>query len=212
MTEDALAQGLDFIRKADADFARALSVISPLPSRDKPAGFEHLCKIIIEQQVSLASAAAIWGRLSAAVQPFTPTQILEFEEEALRGLGLSRQKALYCQALATEIAEKRLDLDGLEHMNDQDAIAALTTVKGIGRWTAEIYLISCLARQDIWPAGDIALQVALQHLKNLPERPNLAEMDHHSLPLQPYRTIAARILWRYYSDIVKPPTRAPKEP
>ncbi len=212
MSNDDLAKGLDFIGKADIDFKRALSLISPLPSREKPAGFEHLCKIIIEQQVSLASAAAIWNRLSAAVHPFTPDYILTFDEDKLRSFGLSRQKARYCQALASEIAEGRLDLEGLGQLSDQDAITALTTVKGIGRWTAEIYLISCLARQDIWPAGDIALQIALQHLKNLPERPNLAEMDRHSQHLQPYRTVAARILWRYYADIVKPPTRAPKEP
>lgn len=211
MSEPGLDEAFEFLSRTDPDFKRALTLISPLPSRQKPPGFSHLCKIIIEQQVSLASAAAIWGRFEAAIGPISPANLQVFTEDELRALGLSRQKARYCHALANDITEGRLDLEALSHQDDAAAMAALITVKGIGRWTAEIYLMSCLGRQDVWPAGDVALQIALQHLKDLTERPGLAEMDTHAEKLRPYRTIAARILWRYYSDVVKPPTRDVKK-
>ncbi|OUR76111.1 hypothetical protein A9Q83_14940 [Alphaproteobacteria bacterium 46_93_T64] len=196
--------GLHYLEKADTDFAHALTLISPLPDRIRPAGFEQLCKIIIEQQVSLASAAAIWRRLIAAVSPFTPEKMLELSEEQLRARGLGRHKARYCRALANDIISGTLSLEALDEMNDDAAMSALTEVKGIGRWTAEIYLFSCLGRTDIWPAGDVALQAALQHLKKLPTRPGVAEMDKLAEPLRPHRTLAAQILWRYYSDVVRP--------
>lgn len=202
-TEDAFA----FLRAQDADFARALTLIRPLPDRSRPAGFEQLTKIIIEQQVSLASAEAIWQRLAGAVAPFTPERMMTLDEEALRRLGLSRQKARYCRALADEILTGRLHLDGLPQQDDATILEQLTRVKGIGRWTAEIYMIMCLDRSDIWPAGDIALQTALGHLKGLPVRPNAVAMDLLGEPLRPYRTVAARILWRYYADVVQAPTR-----
>ena len=211
MGDTGLSEAITYIAQADPDFKRALGLITPLPSRQKPAGFEHLCKIIIEQQVSLASAAAIWDRFETAIDPITPAKVLTYTEDALRSLGLSRQKARYCLALASDIVENRLDLDALATQDDAAATAALITVKGIGRWTAEIYLMSCLGRQDVWPAGDVALQTALQHLKDLPERPGLPQMDAHAEKLRPYRTVAARILWRYYSDVVKPPTRPLKK-
>ena len=90
-------------------------------------------------------------------------------------------------------------------MKDAEVMAALTKVKGIGRWTAEIYQMSCLGSLDVWPARDVALQIAIHHLKKLPERPNAKKMDQLGSPFKPYRTVAAQILWRYYSDIVKPP-------
>ncbi|WP_025897684.1 DNA-3-methyladenine glycosylase family protein [Sneathiella glossodoripedis] len=210
MRDEPCAEAIDHIRRNDLDFERALGLISPLPSRYKPAGFKHLCQIIIEQQVSLASAASIWKRLTDAVSPFTPITLLGYQEDELKSFGLSHPKARYCLSLANEILEGRLDLDALSDFSDQDAIDALISVKGIGRWTAEIYLISCLNRQDIWPAGDVALQTAMQHLKNLDTRPDVSLMDAYSEPLRPYRTLGARILWRYYSDVVKPSTRLGK--
>tara|TARA_R100000005_G_scaffold89219_2_gene59670 strand:- start:34553 stop:35191 length:639 start_codon:yes stop_codon:yes gene_type:complete len=200
---DALA----FITAQDPDFARALPLIKPLPDRGRPAGFEHLSKIIVEQQVSLASAEAIWKRLSEAVAPFTPEMMVTFDEDGLRSLGLSRQKARYCRALAMDIVEGRLLLDRLHEEEDAAVLEQLTQVKGIGRWTAEIYMIACLGRADVWPAGDIALQNALGHLKNLPQRPDAKAMDLLGEPLRPHRTLAARILWRYYADVVQAATR-----
>ncbi|MZR29971.1 DNA-3-methyladenine glycosylase family protein [Sneathiella litorea] len=202
-----ITAALEFIRTQDPDFAHALTLIQPLPERRRPAGFEHLTKIIIEQQVSLASAEAIWQRLSGAVTPFVPERMLAHSEEALRALGLSRQKARYCRALAEEIQSNRLLLKTLHERDDEEVLSQLTCVKGIGRWTAEIYMISCLGRTDIWPAGDVALQTAFGHLKRLPTRPDAAKMDELAEPLRPYRTVAARILWRYYADVVQAPTR-----
>lgn len=203
MNEPKEAEGFAYLSQQDKDFAHALTVISPLPSRSRPPGFEPLVKIIVEQQVSLASAAAIWKRMETAIHPFTPETILANSEDQLRSLGLSRQKAVYCHALANDLTSNRISLDNLTQMNNAQAFDILTSVKGIGRWTAEIYLIACLNRQDIWPAGDVALKIALQHLKKLESRPTVDEMDIHAEPLRPWRTLAARILWRYYADIVQ---------
>ncbi len=208
MTSPEFIDAFRHISEADSDFERALEIITPIPSRRRPATFEQLSKIIVEQQVSLASAAAIWTRLQNAVQPFTPAQLMLFSEEELRALGLSRQKAVYCRSLALEIDQGSLNLDLLPEMEDTEVMAALTKVKGIGRWTAEIYQMNCLGCLDIWPAGDVALQIAMHHLKKLPERPNTKLMDQLGSPFKPYRTVAAQILWRYYSDIVKPPKAA----
>ncbi|MCC3304142.1 DNA-3-methyladenine glycosylase family protein [Sneathiella sp. HT1-7] len=205
--EGDIAEALAFLSNQDPDFAHALTLIQPLPERRRPAGFEHLTKIIVEQQVSLASAEAIWKRLAGAVTPFVPERMLAHTEEELRGLGLSRQKARYCRALAEDILTERLGLDALHMHDDDNVLTQLTSVKGIGRWTAEIYMIACLGRTDIWPAGDVALQSAFGHLKKLPTRPDAAKMDELAEPLRPYRTVAARILWRYYADVVQAPTR-----
>ncbi|MEH6545902.1 MAG: hypothetical protein V7701_05715 [Sneathiella sp.] len=198
-----LTVALDYLKNADTDFATALSVIKPLPDRSKPPGFQTLSEIIIEQQVSLASAAAIWKRMTAAISPFTPDALLKFNETQLRELGLSQQKAKYCRALATDILEKRLILSELPDLEDNAVIEQLTQVKGIGRWTAEIYMMACLGHTDIWPAGDVALQSAMGHLKGHDVRPSIEQMDILAEPLRPYRTIAARILWRYYADVVQ---------
>jgi len=201
--ETHLLNGVDHILKHDPDFNQAINVITPIPSRTRPAGFEPLVKIIVEQQVSLASAKAIWTRLQQAITPFKPDILLSFSETKLRDLGLSKQKAVYCHALATSIEDGTLSLSSLDQLEDTDVMDQLTQVKGIGRWTAEIYLIACLKRQDVWPAGDVALKVALQHLKQLNTRPGVEEMDGYAEKWRPYRTLAARILWRYYADVVK---------
>jgi DNA-3-methyladenine glycosylase II len=198
-----LTIAFDYLIETDADFATALSVIQPLPDRSKPPGFKTLTEIIIEQQVSLASAAAIWKRMTAAISPFTPETLLKFSETELRELGLSQQKAKYCRALATDILEKRLILSDFSELEDSAVIEQLMQVKGIGRWTAEIYMMACLGHTDIWPAGDVALQSAMGHLKGYDIRPTIEQMDTLAEPLRPYRTIAARILWRYYADVVQ---------
>ncbi len=201
--EQHLQPALDYILEKDPDFAKALPLIQPLPDRSQPAGFPYLTKIIVEQQVSLASAEAIWRRMSTAITPFSPARLLAFTEEQLRDLGLSKQKAIYCRALAHDILSEALSLEALPDMPDERVMETLMQVKGIGRWTAEIYLLACLDRQDIWPAGDVALKTALQHLKDLPERPSVDEMDDLVAPLRPHRTLVARILWRYYADVVR---------
>ncbi|WP_373086028.1 DNA-3-methyladenine glycosylase [Sneathiella sp.] len=204
---EEISVALDFLVGKDPDFGTALTLIQPLPERTRPAGFEHLTKIIIEQQVSLASANAIWQRMTAAITPFSPEVLINLEEEDLRALGLSRQKARYCRALADEILTERLLLDSLHDLEDIEVLEQLTRVKGIGRWTAEIYMMACLGRTDIWPAGDVALQSAFGHLKRMKARPTVQQMDEMAEPLRPYRTVAARVLWRYYADVVRPAVR-----
>jgi DNA-3-methyladenine glycosylase II len=193
-----LRRGLAELALADADFARVVELYGPPPPRVRPAGFATLMQAILAQQVSRASADAIWGRLAAAIDPFTPEGVLALDDAALRRLGLSQQKARYARALAAEIAEGRLDLRRLGRAADEDAIAMLTAVPGIGRWTAEIYLLAALQRPDVWPATDLALMIAVERLKGLPARPGPKQMIVLGEAWRPWRAVAARLLWHYY--------------
>ena len=193
-----LRQTLDALGRADPDLARARAVAGPLPDRSRPADFESLVRIMVQQQLSIASADAIWRRLEAAVEPFTAANLLAAEDGALGRAGLSRPKQAYCRNLAEAVVGGSLELDGLAGLDDAAAMQALTAIKGIGRWTAEIYLMFCLGRVDIWPAHDVALQVAVQRLKGLDQRPSWRQMDAIAEPWRPWRGVAARLMWRYY--------------
>jgi DNA-3-methyladenine glycosylase II len=150
------------------------------------------------QQVSVYAARAILGRLREAADPLTPDSFLALDEVALKRIGFSRQKVRYGRALAEELLAGRLDLEGLEALDDDDAIAELIRVKGIGRWTAEIYLLFALRRADVWPVDDLAVQVAAQRLKGLAERPSRAVMLEIGEAWRPHRSAAARFLWHFY--------------
>lgn len=196
-TADALAE----LAGMDSDLARAIDLGGPLPDRRRPPGFATLAKIVIQQQLSLASASAIWGRLEAAVAPFTPGRMLDFSEPELRSLGLSRQKADFCLALAQALTDGGLDLDGLAGLDDDAALDHLCRIRGIGRWTAEVYLLFALDRPNIWPAGDLAVQAALQHLKGWDERLKGKPAVTVAEPWRPWRGVAARVLWQYYRAV-----------
>lgn len=183
----------------DADLARAIAAVGVLPDRMRAPGFATLLKIICDQQLSTLAAAAIWARIETALGPaVTPDKIVRSSDEALRALGLSRPKVRYARILAEAVMEGRLDLNAVDRMADAEAMAALTAVTGIGRWTAEIYLLFALGRSDIWPAGDLALQESLRRLKRLKARPDAARMDAIAKKWRPYRGTAARVLWAYY--------------
>ena len=167
----------------------------------RPAGFESLAKIIIEQQVSTASAWAVWARIENEVKPLTPETVLMCSDEMLRGLGLSRQKSRYLRALSESVLNGHLNLTALPRMSDDAVMGALQSVTGIGRWTSEIYLLFCLGRPDVWPASDIALQAAWQDVRGLKARPSVDEMDHLAETWRPLRGVAALILWEYYRHI-----------
>ena len=186
------------LAKRDPDIAAALKAIGPPPPRDRPPGFSSLLRAIVGQQVSAASAAALWARLAAALDPIVPETVGPLELEALRALGLSRQKALYAQGLARDILAKRIDLDLLPALDDEAAVAHLVQVKGIGRWSAEVYLLFALGRTDIFPAGDLALAIAMQRLKRLRRRPDPKRLIKLVEPWRPYRGAAAHFLWHYY--------------
>lgn len=197
-TSAGLTRALADLAAADPDLGRAAEIAGPLPVRARAGGFASLLKIIVDQQLSTASANAIWRRLEAAAGPVTADSFLALDDGALAAAGLSRPKQAYGRHIAQAVASGGLDLEGLGDKDDAAALEALVALKGVGRWTAEIYLLFCLDRPDIWPAQDLALQVAVQHLKTLDARPGVAEMDAVALPWRPWRGTAARLLWRYY--------------
>lgn len=168
------------------------------PLRRRAGGFEGLARIIVGQQVSVASAEAIWLRTFAAVQPFTHGTLLAASDEALRGAGLSRPKIVTLRAIATSIETGALDLAGLTRLDDAAVAAALTAVKGIGPWTADVYILFCLGRTDAFAAGDLALQVAAEWAFELDARPDPKALVALAERWRPWRGVAARMLWAYY--------------
>ena len=161
-------------------------------------GFSALVRIILEQQVSLASARAAFERLRAAVDRLTPRAFLDLDAATLRRVGFSRQKAGYCRALAEELVAGRLRLGELPRMDDERAHARLTALRGVGRWTADIYLLMALGRPDIWPRGDLALRKAAQRIKQLQRLPTDEELEEIAAAWRPWRAVAARLLWHEY--------------
>ncbi len=191
-------EGLTALTAADPDIAAAVAEAGePVFELRKP-GFPTLLRAIVAQQVSAASARAIWARVEAAVRPLTPEAFLALDETGMRALGFSRPKIAYATGLAEAIVSGRCDLQALAHLSDDAALAELVKLKGIGRWTAEVYLLFALGRPDVWPAQDLALAVAAQAIKRLPARPSFAEMDRLAETWRPWRSVAALLLWHYY--------------
>ena len=169
----------------------------PLWVRDP--GFPTLVYIILEQQVSLASARAAYQRLLAATKPrLTPASFLRLSDGELKSIGFSRQKTLYTRLLAEALDRGHFDLRHLHDLHDDSARKMLIALKGIGYWTADIYLLSALRRPDIWPIGDLALATAVQEVKRLRIRPSPEKLEKMSAPWRPYRAVAARLFWHAY--------------
>ena len=192
-TEDDLAEGAAHLAAVCPVWARVLPDLGPLPLRRRSDGFEAIASAIVGQQISIAAAAAIWDRMQAAGLT-DAAAIAAAEAEDLRAVGLSRPKARYLQA----IAGAGLDWKGLRQMPDDEAIAALVALPGVGVWTAEIYLKFALGRADVFAAGDLALQEAARMMYDLPTRPTPAALRAVAQPWQPWRAVAARGLWAYY--------------
>lgn len=182
----------------DQDLARVIATYGAPPLWVREPGFPSLVYIILEQQVSLASARAAFQRLRAAANPLTPARFLELSAEQLRHIGFSRQKTLYTRRLAEALVMRYLDLNDLHDLSDDAARKFLIALKGIGAWTADIYLLSALRRPDIWPIGDLALAVAVQEVKRLRSRPSPERLEKLGQPWRPYRAIAARLFWHAY--------------
>lgn len=159
-------------------------------------GFETLLRIVLEQQVSLISARAVFARLKTNIEPFTPAALISRDEQYLRSLGLTRQKAHYCIQVAHAFTNG--DLQGVGRLSDDEAHATLLRIKGVGPWTANIYLLMALKRPDIWPDGDIALATAVGRVWKLETRPTFRELAVLAEKWRPYRSVAARMLWQYY--------------
>jgi DNA-3-methyladenine glycosylase II len=198
LTEESFTRGLGTLSERDTDLAQLNVDVGQPPMWVREPGFPTLVHIILEQQVSLASAKAAFDRLCLATAPLTPQGFLKLGDAILRSIGFSRQKALYGRNLAKAILKGRLNLATLHVMDDATARSELVEIKGIGPWTADIYLLMALRRPDIWPSGDLAIAVAVQEIKHLRSRPTAKELDAIGVKWQPWRAIAARILWHYY--------------
>jgi DNA-3-methyladenine glycosylase II len=186
-------EGAAWLAARDARWKAALAACGPLPLRRRPDGFDQLLGAIVSQQVSVASANAIWGRLDAAGLT-DEDAIAAAAEEDLRAAGLSRQKMRYARALA----EARIDYAALRKAPTEDVVATLTQVPGVGVWTAEIYAMFSLGRADVFAPGDLALQEAARILFDLPERPKERAFREMAQDWSPWRSVAARGLWAYY--------------
>ena len=198
LTPQRLLEGLRVLAERDPDLRQIWEDLGPPPMWAREPGFPALIQIILQQQVSLASAQAAYDRLLAAASPLTPDRFLELGDEQLKAIGFSRQKTEYGRVLAQALVEGHLNLDRLESMDDGAVRMELTQLKGIGPWTADIYLLMALLRPDIWPSGDLALAIAVQQLKGLTTRPTLEELDAIGEKWRPWRAVAARLLWHYY--------------
>jgi DNA-3-methyladenine glycosylase II len=198
--ESDVRDGVRALRRKCAIMRRVHDLAGDPPLRRRPAGFEGLARIIVGQQVSVASATAIWGRTAAACTPFEPHILLALEDKHLVGAGLSRGKIRTLRAIATACGNG-LDLTRLDGLSEEEIHDALTEIVGIGPWTADVFILFCLGRADGWAPGDLALQVAVQRALELAERPNKEAMMEIAERWRPWRGVAARLLWAYYAAL-----------
>ena len=199
--EDVLTEGLKALPRLDKRWRAVIKACERPPLRRREGGFAALCGIIVAQQVSVASASAIWARFEAQISPLTPQTLLAATDEDLRLSGLSRPKQQTLRALAQALVEGTLELEKLPDVTPEEVHAALTAVSGIGPWTADIYLMACIGHADAFAAGDLALQEAARHAFRLETRPNAAELVELAEAWRPWRGIAARVLWSYYRAV-----------
>ena len=200
-TADDIARGLDALVLMDRRLETVRAAAGVVPLRRSPAGFHSLASVIVSQQVSRASADAIFGRLCRLADPLTPDAILTANENAMAGAGLSRAKQRALVALASAVREKAVNLDVLGELPAEQAVAALTGMPGVGPWTAQVYLLVAAGHADIFPAGDIALQAAVAHAFGLESRPNAEKLARIAESWSPWRAVAARLFWAYYREM-----------
>lgn len=205
MTETDLRAGVRELGRREPLFAQVVERHGFPPLWDRPPGLPSLLHIMLEQQVSLASARAAFDRLRALADPLDAESLLRLDDVQLREVGFSRQKTRYARALATAVRDGSLDLGGLAGLDDDTVDAHLRTVPGIGPWTSAIYRLSALGRPDAWPAADLAVIVGIAELWQLHELPSPAATTERAEAWRPWRAVAARILWQQYLA-----TRAPK--
>jgi DNA-3-methyladenine glycosylase II len=198
LNEEFFAESVRFLTDRDSHLAEVVEQYGQPPLWIREPGFPTLVYIILEQQVSLASAKAAFDRLKSAVHPLTPRGFLKLTDAELLSIGFSRQKTLYTRLLAESLSRRQFDLRYLHELDDDAARKMLTAFKGIGNWTADIYLLSALRRPDIWPVGDLALATAVEEVKRLRKRPSPERLEKLSQPWRPYRAVAARLFWHHY--------------
>ena len=198
LTDDTLLGAVRELASRDRDLAAIVERYGPPPMWAREPGFATLVHLILEQQVSLASAQAAFDRLRAAVDTLTPAGLLALGDARMLEIGFSRQKTRYARALATAVADGSLDLTVLPHVDDAGVETTLTALPGIGPWTSTIYRLMVLRRPDAWPIHDIALAQAIADIRGLEVRPSAEAMDDLAEGWRPWRAVAARILWHEY--------------
>lgn len=194
-----LEEGMAALAALDPVWAQIIARTGMPPLRRRESGFPSLASIIVSQQLSVASARAVWARLESVLSPLTPERVLAASDEEMRLSGLSRPKQKTLRAVAMAIAESRLDLPSLEAATPEFVHAHMTAVSGIGPWTADVYLLFCLGHRDGFAAGDLAVQEAAKVAFGLPMRPKPAELTELAEAWRPWRGVAARLLWAYYA-------------
>jgi len=197
-TEADLARAIVALSAADPTLAEVHEIVGTPPLRRREGGFAALLRIITDQQISLKAGASIWARTLQRFEPLTAETIAGADEDDIRSCGQSAAKARAMRAVAKGMLDGSLNLEELKELDDREAMAMLTRIKGIGPWTAEVYLLTCVGRADIWPAGDVALQTGVQLALGLDARPTAKEMVALGEPWRPHRAVAARLLWAYY--------------
>lgn len=199
LDENKLREAAHWLAERDKGLALVLETYGYPPLWARTADFSTLVHIILEQQVSLASANAAFTRLQACLLPaVTPEGLLSLADSTLRDIGFSRQKTLYARHLAMALTSGHFNLEALSTLPDETVRAQLKTLKGIGDWTADIYLSECLLRTDILPKGDIAMQEAFRVLNDLPKRPQHDYFEANTQHWRPWRSVGTRMLWHYY--------------
>jgi len=200
-TPDEIRAARATLAGLDPAIARIEAVTPEFPWRVRERGFAGLLRLMVEQQVSLASAAAIWARVEAGLGEVSPAAVLALEDIELQGFGLSRPKVRYARAIAQAHVSGLCDFDGLRRLDDEAATAALMSITGIGRWTAETYLMFCEGRLDVFPGGDVALQEAMRWADGSEVRPGEKQAYLRAQAWKPYRAVAAHLLWRCYGAV-----------
>lgn len=203
ITPQELAEAREALARLDPAMAYVHARTPVFDWRVREAGFAGLLRMIVEQQVSVASAASVWARLQAGLGEITPMALLSQDLEALRGMGLSRQKATYGQGVARAQMEGTIDLEHLSTLDDATAIEALVALKGVGLWTAEAYLLLCEGRTDVFPGGDVALQEAIRWADRAEVRPGTREAYARAERWRPWRGVATHLLWAWYTGVKK---------
>jgi DNA-3-methyladenine glycosylase II len=196
---------IETLVRLDPDFSRILDRAGPLPWRRRAPGFPGLLQAIVAQMISNQAAAAIWGRLRVIPGALDPAVLIGLPDEVLRGAGLSRPKVVHARALAAAFLDGTLSADRIALLDNEAAIVTIGSIKGLGRWTAEIYLLFALDRLDVFPSGDIALAAAVADLKGLPARPVPKTLRELAVAWQPVRSLAARLLWHHWRHLTGRP-------
>ncbi|MBD9558459.1 DNA-3-methyladenine glycosylase [Ensifer sp. ENS03] len=199
-THEDIEAGLSGLVMLDARLGHVVARAGPVPLRRTDPGYRGLASIIVSQMVSKASAAAIWRRMEGKVGEVTAASVNSLSDEDCRAIGLSRAKAEALRRVAEVVVSGQIDLDAICNIEGSEAIRELTAIKGVGRWTAEVYLLFCAGHPDVFPSGDVALQNAIGHGLGLELRPSAREIDSLAASWSPWRSVAARLFWAYYSQ------------